>query len=44
MTPEYEYPQLEGVQYGTGEEQRANTNIAQERMKELGQTRNDAQL
>ena len=35
---------MEGVQYGTGEGQRANTNIAPERMKELGQTRNDAQL
>ena len=26
MTPEYEYPQLEGVPYGTGEEQRAIIN------------------
>ena len=41
MTLKDESPRLEGVQYATGEEQRT---ITVERMKQLGQSRNDTQL
>ena len=41
MTLEDELPRSEGVQYAAGEEQRA---IAPERVKQMGQSRNDAQL
>ena len=41
MTLKDESPRLEGVQYATGEEQRT---ITAERMKQLGQSRNDTQL
>ena len=43
MTLEDEFPRLEGVQYATGEEQRLLL-IAPERMKCLGQSRNNAQM
>ncbi|KAF7246057.1 ATPase WRNIP1 [Varanus komodoensis] len=43
MTPEDEPLRSEGVQYATGEEQRANTSTP-ERMKRLGQSRKDTQL
>ena len=43
MISEDEPPRLEGVQYATGEKQRANTNSSR-KMKQLGQSRNDAQL
>ena len=42
MTPEDEAPMSEGVQYGTKKEWRAIL-IAAERMKRLGQSRNDIQ-
>ena len=42
MTPEDEAPMSEGVQYGTKKEWRAIL-IAPERMKRLGQSRNDIQ-
>ena len=41
MTLEDELPRSGGDQYATGEEQRA---IAPERVKRMGQGRNDAQL
>ena len=43
MTPEDEAPMSEGIQYGTKKEWRAIL-IAAERMKRLGQSRNDTQL
>ena len=46
MTPEDEphsLPRSEGIQYATREEQRTTTNSS-ERMKRLGQSRNDPQL
>jgi len=42
MTPEDEAPMSEGIQYGTKKEWRAIL-IAAERMKRLGQSRNDIQ-
>ena len=50
MTPEDEpttttpHPRLEGVQYATGEEQKAITIIASQIMKRLGQSGNGAQM
>ena len=41
MTLKDESPGSEGVQYATGEERRT---ITPERMKQLGQSRNDTQL
>ena len=41
MTPEDEPPMSEGVQYANGEKQEQLL-IAPERMKQLGQSRNDA--
>ena len=41
MTLEDELPRSEGEQYAAGEEQRA---IAPERVKQMGQSRNDAPL
>ena len=41
MTPKHETPRSEGVQYATGEEWRTIL-IVPERMKQLGQCRNDA--
>ena len=42
-TPEEELPRSEGVQYATGEEQRTIINSFK-KMKQLGQSKNDAQL
>ena len=41
---EDESPRSEVVQYATGEERRVITNSSPERMKQLGQSRNDTQL
>ena len=43
MILEDESPRSEVVQYATGEEQRVITNSSPERMKQLGQNRNDTQ-
>ena len=43
MTPEDEPPMSEGVQYANGEKQEQLL-IAPERMKQLGQSRNDTQF
>ena len=43
MTPKNESPRSEGVQYATGEEWKRTTN-SPERMKQWGQSGNDAQL
>ena len=39
MTPEDEHSRLEGVQYATGEEQRAITNSSRKKMKHFGQAK-----
>ena len=44
MILEDESPRSEVIQYATGEEQRVITNSSPERMKQLGQSRNDTQL